>query len=80
VVSSQHHWDRGRTPPPDTGRPWQLSSETQQEQPWGFHSVCQVGIFTMCFSKPALLHLCSCLELCFFPQDAYVGHSVIMLF
>lgn len=28
VVSSQHHRDRGRTPPPDAGCPRQLSSET----------------------------------------------------
>ncbi len=74
VVSSQHHWDRGRTPAPDTGRPWQLSSETQQEQPRRFHSVCQVGIFTVL--SCSLLHICPTalllLNYAFFPQDSYV--------
>ncbi len=76
VVSSQHHWDRSRNPAPDTGRPWQLSSETQQEQPRRFHSVCQVGICTVL--SCALLHICPTLLLnyAFFPQDSYVKLSL----
>lgn len=43
VVSSQHQRHRGREAAPDQGRPWQLSGSAQQEQPRGFHPLCQVS-------------------------------------